>query len=43
MNTPIKNSLSRLPYQEVIGTDIRACVSMLFDNVATYNALMSTG
>ncbi len=28
---------------EVIGTDIRACVSQLFDHVVTYNALMSTG
>ena len=25
---------------EVIGTDIRACVSQLFDHVVTYNALM---
>jgi hypothetical protein len=28
---------------EVIGTDIRACMSMLFDHVVTYNALTSTG
>lgn len=28
---------------EIIGTDIRACVSQLFDHVVTYNALMSTG
>jgi hypothetical protein len=28
---------------EVIGKDIRACVSQLFDHVVAYNALMSTG
>ena len=32
-----------IPGAQVIGTDIRACVSQLFDLVVTYNALMSTG